>query len=25
VIGAPFAFSPWLVEQLPQLRDLGVV
>ncbi len=24
-IGAPFAFSPWLVEQLPQLRDLGVV
>lgn len=25
VTGAPFAFSPWLVEQLPQLRELGVV
>jgi isopentenyl-diphosphate delta-isomerase len=25
VTGAPFAFSPWLVEQLPQLRGLGVV
>ncbi len=25
VAAAPFAFSPWLVEQLPRLRDLGVV
>ena len=25
VTHAPFAFSPWLVEQLPQLRQLGEV
>lgn len=25
VTAAPFAFSPWLVEQLPRLRDLEVV
>lgn len=25
VTGAPFAFSPWLVEQLPRLRELGAV
>ncbi|MCI1019569.1 isopentenyl-diphosphate Delta-isomerase [Microbacterium sp. C5A9] len=25
VATAPFAFSPWLVEQLPQLRALGAV
>ena len=25
VTGAPFAFSPWLVEQLPHLRELGAV
>jgi isopentenyl-diphosphate delta-isomerase len=25
VAGAPFAFSPWLVEQLPLLRRLGEV
>ncbi|WP_314097667.1 isopentenyl-diphosphate Delta-isomerase [Microbacterium foliorum] len=24
VDGAPFAFSPWLTEQLPRLRELGV-
>lgn len=25
VAGAPFAFSPWLVEQLPQLREGGAL
>lgn len=25
VAAAPFAFSPWLVEQLPQLRAIGAV
>ncbi|GAA1248375.1 isopentenyl-diphosphate delta-isomerase [Microbacterium phyllosphaerae] len=25
VSGAPFAFSPWMVEQLPRLRELGAV
>ena len=25
VAAAPFAFSPWLVEQLPRLRELGAV
>lgn len=25
VASAPFAFSPWLVEQLPQLRAIGAI
>jgi isopentenyl-diphosphate delta-isomerase len=25
VVGTPFAFSPWIVEQLPQLRESGAL